>query len=56
MKDEPAAFIVCICVLVVVGFGMLAFGRSLGAIDACATIHAEWRGGKCVRVVVEEVK
>jgi hypothetical protein len=35
------------------GFG---FGYFAGTKDACASIKAEWRDNKCVRVVVEDVK
>ena len=41
--------------LLSMAFGYSA-GRDSGAKEACATVHAEWRDGKCVRVIEEEVK
>lgn len=31
-------------------------GVSAGHNEACASVKAEWRDGKCVRVIVEDVK
>ena len=40
-------------------FGGVLFNevsKNTGHHEACASIQAEWRDGKCVRVVVEDVK
>ena len=37
-------------------FVSFVFGYMLGSYSACDSVHAEWRNGKCVRVIVEEVK
>ena len=55
MKDESVFLLVALGITAV-GLLIYAVGNTRGAKDACATVHAEWRDGKCVRVVVEEVK
>jgi hypothetical protein len=52
----------CKYVLLAIYFLVLGFcigalvGTPVGHHEACASIQAEWRDKKCVRVVVEEVK
>jgi hypothetical protein len=60
MKDD-ILFVLFVIVLFVIwsfllGLGSFSLGHFQGTEDACASIQAEWRDDKCVRVVVEEVK
>jgi len=58
MTRDDADGLFCVvfgCFLVggVIGLGLGFWG---GHTEACASIQAEWRDNKCVRIVVEDVK
>ena len=55
MKDDSLVVLFVIWSFLL-GIGSFSFGYFRGTEDACASIQAEWRDKKCVRVVVEEVK
>jgi hypothetical protein len=55
MKDDTL-FVLFVVWSFLLGIGSFSLGYSKGTKDACASIKAEWRDNKCVRVVVEDVK
>jgi hypothetical protein len=55
MKDDTL-FVLFVAWSFLLGILSFSLGYFQGTENACASIQAEWRDKKCVRVVVEEVK
>lgn len=57
MDDSNIIFLHVFCAAAVCFFIIGgAIGVNRGHEQACASVHAEWRDGKCVKVIVEDVK